>query len=69
MVFGRAKEKRNWGLVLWSDESTFEMGYDGRNWWITRGPGEEYLDKILKPSFKSGRTSVGVCDVLWAMIT
>ena len=27
---------------------------------MTRGPGEEFLDKNLKPSFKSGRTSVGV---------
>jgi len=58
--FGKAEKRRNWRRVCWSDESNFEIGYDGRNWWITRAPGEEYLEKNLKPSFKSGRTSVGV---------
>jgi transposase len=46
--------------VIWSDESTFEIGYDGRQYWVTRGPGEEYLLKNLKPTFKSGRTSISV---------
>ena len=58
--FGKEEKHRNWRRVCWSDEATFEIGYDGRNWWITRGPGEEFLEKNLKPSFKSGRTSVGV---------
>jgi hypothetical protein len=28
--------------------------------YVTRGPGEEYLEKNLKPSFKSRRVTVGV---------
>jgi transposase len=60
VIFGKAEKRRNWRRVCWSDEATFEIGYDGRNWWVTRAPGEEYLEKNLKPSFKSGRTSVGV---------
>jgi transposase len=51
---------RDWQKVIFSDESTFEIGYDGRQYWITRSAGEEYLEKNLKPSFKSGRTTVGV---------
>jgi transposase len=42
------------------DECTLEIGYDELNYWITRGPGEEYLPKNLKPTFKSGRTSISV---------
>jgi transposase len=51
---------RDWRKVIFSDESTFEIGYDGRQFWITRGVGEEYLPKNLRLSFKSGRTAVGV---------
>jgi transposase len=48
--------------VCWSDEVTFEVGADGSIFYVTRrsGKDEEWLDKNLKPSFKSGRTSVGV---------
>ena len=60
ILFGKTEKDRNWRRVCWSDEATFEIGYDGRNWWVTRAPGEEYLEKNLKPSFKSGRTAVGV---------
>lgn len=60
--FGRDNKYTQWYLICWSDESTFEIGYDGRSWWITRAPGEEHLPKNLKPTFKSGRTSVGVWD-------
>jgi hypothetical protein len=41
------------------DEVTFEVGKDSRNIWVTQQPGEEYLEKNLKPSFKSGRMSIG----------
>ena len=51
---------RDWHKVCWSDEVTFEVGANGSVFYVTRGAGEEYLDKNLKPSFKSGRTSVGV---------
>ena len=60
LLFRKENINRRWDRVCWSDESTFELGYDGRTVWITRAPGEEYLEKNLKPSFKSGRTSVGV---------
>src|SRR5205807_2596573 len=46
--------------ICWSDEATFEIGHNGSVEWVTRAPGEEFLEKNLKPSFKSGRTSVSV---------
>jgi hypothetical protein len=48
--------------VCWSDEVTFEVGEDLETFWVTRGPGreEEYASKNLRPTFKSGRTTVGV---------
>src|SRR5438270_7560726 len=46
--------------VCFSDEATFELGYDSSVAWITQGPSEEFLEKNLKPSFKSGRTSISV---------
>jgi Transposase len=52
--------KRDYNKVCWSDEVTFHVGEDNTTVYMTRGPGEEFLDKNLKPSFKSGRTSVGV---------
>ena len=51
---------RDWHKVCWSDEVTFEVRADSSVFYVTRGAREEYLDKNLKPSFKSGRTSVGV---------
>jgi transposase len=54
------KAKRNYRMICWSDEVTFHVGEDGNTVYVTRGPGEEYEEKNLKPSFKSGRTSVGV---------
>jgi len=57
----RAIERDNW-KVCWSDEVTFEVGEDLRDFFMTRGPGreEEYAEKNLKLTFKSGRTSVGI---------
>jgi hypothetical protein len=46
--------------VCWSDEVTFVIGEDGTVIYVTRGSGEEWLDKNLQPTFKSGRTAVGV---------
>ena len=41
---------------------TFKVGEDLRGFFITRGPKreEEYVEKNLKPTFKSGRISVGI---------
>jgi transposase len=56
------KIKRDWNKVCWSDEATFEVGYNGTTIYVTCGsrPEEAYLDKNLKPTFKSGCTSIGV---------
>jgi Transposase len=63
-VHCRAKKaiKRNNRRVCWSDKVTFEVGEDLNTFWVTRGSGreEEYADRNLRPTFKSGRTSVGV---------
>jgi len=54
------KGKRDWNTVCWSDEATFVVGEDRTVFYVTRAPGEEHLPKNLKPTFKSGRTAVGV---------
>jgi hypothetical protein len=48
--------------MCWSDEVTFYTGADNTVFWVTRasGKGEEWLEKNLKLSFKSGRQAVGV---------
>jgi transposase len=48
--------------VCWSDEVTFEVGEDLRTFYVTRAAGreDEYATKNLRPTFKSGRKSVGV---------
>jgi len=58
------KIKRNPRKVIWLDEVTFEIGEDLINFWVTRGLGrdEEYIEKNLKLSFKSGRVTVGAWD-------
>jgi hypothetical protein len=54
--------KRDNRKVYWSDEVTFEIGEDTRTFWVIRSTGreEEYADWNLRPSFKSGRTTVGI---------
>jgi transposase len=46
--------------VCWSDEGTFYVGENNNVFYVTRGANEEFLAKNLKPTFKSGRTKVGV---------
>ncbi|KAF4631079.1 hypothetical protein G7Y89_g7059 [Cudoniella acicularis] len=60
--------KRDNRNVCWSDEVTFELGEDLQTFWVTRGPGreEEYADKNLRPTFKSGRTTPLAEEVLTA---
>ena len=63
-IYYQAKKaiKRDPRKVCWSDEVTFEVGEDTNTFWVTRGAGreEEYADKNLRPTFKSGRTTVGI---------
>ena len=54
------KRRRNWNKVCWSDEATFYVGEDNNVFYVTRGVGEEFKLKNLRPTFKSGRTAVGV---------
>ena len=46
--------------MCWSDEVTFYVGENNNVFYVTRGANEEFLEKNLKPTFKSGRTKVGV---------
>ncbi|OCK99979.1 uncharacterized protein K441DRAFT_725531 [Cenococcum geophilum 1.58] len=54
--------KRNNRRVCWSNKVTFKVGEDLQTFWVTRAPSreEEYVDKNLRPTFKSGRTTIGV---------
>ena len=55
-------QKRDYRKVVWSNEVTLEIGEDQTTFNVTRGAGrnEEYTDKNLRPTFKSGREIVGV---------
>jgi Transposase len=46
--------------ICHSDESLYEIGFDSNNYWITRAPHEEMLERNLKPTFRSGRKYVSV---------
>lgn len=50
----------NLRTIIFTDESTFEVGEDSSAPRVLRKEGEAYLPQHLKPSFKSGRTSVSV---------
>lgn len=53
-----------WSKIIWTDEMSFKIGKDA---WITlvwRPPNQQYEPQYLKPSFKSGRTSL----MLWGAI-
>jgi hypothetical protein len=52
--------KRDYNKVCWSDEVTFYIREDNTTVYVTHGLGEEFLDKNLKPSFKSGCILVSV---------
>jgi len=54
------RRKRNWNTVCWSDETTFYVGEDNNVFYVTRAENEEFLEKNLRPTFKSRRTTVGV---------
>lgn len=60
-----AKEHRHWTEddwknVIWTDESSFELGKTSRQIRVWRKPHEAYASKCLAPTFKSGRSSVMV---------
>lgn len=49
-----------WREVVWTDESSFEVGKNFRKVRVWRTTEEKYHNSCLAPSFKSGRTSVMV---------
>ena len=50
----------DWDCVSFSDECTLELGFDSTPPWVHRPKGKAYESQYLKPSFKSGRSTVGV---------
>ena len=55
----------DWMRVIWTDEATFETGLDTRSCYVTRRPGTAMESRYLKPTFKSGRSTLGI----WGAIT
>jgi transposase len=60
-----AKEHLSWTLDDWrcaifSDESTFELGIHTLTTYVKRKKGDALKPQYLLPTFKSGRTTVGV---------
>lgn len=49
-----------WGSIIWSDESSIEIGKSSRRELIWRKPGERYNLDCIRPTFKSGRKSLMV---------
>ena len=50
----------DWKGVIWTDEATFKTGLDLRTCYVTRKPGTAMESRYLKPTFKSGRTTLGI---------
>lgn len=50
----------DWKKVIWTDESTFEIGKISRRIVVWRRNKERYASQNLVPTFKSGRTSMMV---------
>jgi len=49
-----------WKRVIWTDESSFQIGQNSRRTIVWRRKSEKYNSNCLAPSFKSGRTSIMV---------
>jgi transposase len=56
--------EKDWHHVIWTDESSVEIGKDSRVPWVWRRPGERYDEGCLAPTFKSGRQSL----MIWGCI-
>ena len=46
--------------ICHSDKSSYKIGFDSNNYWVTRTPQEEMLERNLKPTFRSSRMYVSV---------
>ena len=61
LAFAKAHQnwtESDWRNIMWTDESSFEIGKYSRQVTVWRRPNERYFSDCLAPSFKSGRTSV-----------
>jgi transposase len=55
----------DWKNIIWTDESSFELGKNSRQIRVWRRIHERYHIDCLAPSFKSGRTSI----MVWGAFT
>lgn len=54
----RGWKKEDWTHIIWTDESSVEIGKNSKVVWVWRKPGERYEEKCVAPTFKSGRQSL-----------
>jgi hypothetical protein len=57
--------REDWIRIIWTDESSVEVGKQSRQCTVWRKPGERYLQDCVVPTFKSGRQSV----MVWGCIS
>ena len=50
----------DWKNVLWTDESSFELGKNSRQIRVWHSPSEQFESSCLMPSFKSGWQTIMV---------
>ena len=55
----------NWERIIWTDESSVEIGKESRECTVWRRLGERYNKECLVPTFKSGRQSL----MVWGCIS
>ena len=53
---------KDWSGVVWTDEATYETGLNTRFCFVSRRKGTAMEAKYLKPTFKSGRSTIGVWE-------
>ena len=61
LVFAQKYRKwsaEDWEHIIWTDESTFEIGKNSRQVRVWRTANERYSSNCIVPTFKSGRTSL-----------
>lgn len=57
--------EEDWEKIIWTDESSVEIGKGSKVVWVWRKPGERYLERCPTPTFKSGRQSL----MIWGCMT
>ena len=49
------QERVSWNLIIWSDESTFNLFGSGERVYVRRRVGEEYLSQCIQQRVKFSR--------------